>query len=189
MMDKPDKWLRGLRAGERDALEWLAKEFHVKVLRFLVGLTGDLELAEDLAQETAIQIWAKVVGCRFANLRALSAWVYKVALNVYRQHKRQHRVETVPLDDDIAQSSDDDPEREIERLETIAHVRWAVSQLPEAEKQALVLKAFQSLSYREIADVTGEPVGTVKWRVSRAYERLREILECESMALGLRVEG
>ncbi len=57
-MDRPEKWLRGLTTGEREACKWLAREFHVKVLRFLVGLTGDLELAEDLAQETAMQIWA-----------------------------------------------------------------------------------------------------------------------------------
>jgi len=182
-MDRSEKWLQGLTTGERAACEWLAREFHGKVLRFQMGLTGDIELAEDLTQETAIQIWRNVVGCHFANLRALSAWIYKIALNVYRQHQRRHSPETVPLDEAIARSGSNNPEREIERLETIACVRQAVSQLPEAEKQVLVLKAFQGLSYREIADVTGEPVGTVKWRVAQAYEMLREILTCANYAL------
>jgi hypothetical protein len=54
-----------------------------------------------------------------------------------------------------------------------------VALLPEPERQALLMKVFGDLRYQEISAATGEPVGTVKWRISRAYARLRQILQPE----------
>jgi RNA polymerase sigma-70 factor (ECF subfamily) len=170
--------LRGIRSGDRSALEALVRHYAAPVYRYLVRLCGDATLAEDLAQEVAVQMWRGLPGRSFPNTRALNAWVYTVAANQFRMHHRRKRAGEVPLESqlDLAAGEAFDPARAAERDDTARLVRQAVQQLPEAERQALLLKAFGDLRYQDIAAMTGEPVGTVKWRISRAYERLRKML-------------
>ncbi len=173
--------LRGIERGERSALETLARHFAAPVYRYLCRLCNDPTLAEDLAQEVAVQLWRALPGRRFPNERALNAWVYMVALNSFRMHHRRTRAARgdVAWDGEIDLPAGDefDPFLETERKETAERVRAAVSELPEAERQAVLLKAFADLRYTDIAEMTGEPVGTVKWRVSQAYRRLRLMLQ------------
>ena len=176
-------WLRGVRRGERPALEALARHYAGPVYRYLTRLCGDATLAEDLAQEVAIQLWRHLPGRSFPNERALNAWVYTVATNAFRMHRRRQREGELPWDAgaELPAPEECDPARAAERLELASRVRGAIESLPEPERQAVLLKAFGELRYQDIAAATGEPVGTIKWRISRAYARLRRILmpECD----------
>ncbi|MFN3653212.1 MAG: RNA polymerase sigma factor [Armatimonadota bacterium] len=170
--------LRGIERGERPALETLARQYAAPVYRYLVRLCADATLAEDLAQEVALQLWRHLPGKRFPNGRALNAWIYTVATNAYRMDRRRKRASEVSWDAEIDLPAGDecDPARSAEREDLARRVRRAVECLPAPEREALLLKVFSDLRYQEIATATGEPVGTVKWRISRAYERLRRIL-------------
>lgn len=181
-MSDPDReLLRGIERGDRVALEGLAREYAGPVYRYLVRMSGDATLAEDLAQDVAYQIWRALPGRRFPNRRALNAWVYTVAANAFRMHVRRKRSSEVPLDAEIDLPAGDecDPLRSAERSDLALRVRKAVESLPEPERQALLMKAFGDLRYQEISAATGEPVGTVKWRISRAYAWLRRLLNPE----------
>ena len=170
--------LRSVERGDRASLEALARHYAGPVYRYLVRLCGDSTLAEDLSQEVAIQIWRHLPGRRFPNGRALNSWVYTVATNAYRMHARRRQSTEVSWDAeiDLPAADDCDPAQQAEREELAGRVRQAVRTLPEPERRALLMKAFGDLRYQDIAAATGEPVGTVKWRISRAYERLRRIL-------------
>jgi RNA polymerase sigma-70 factor (ECF subfamily) len=170
--------LSGIQSGDRAALEALARHYAAPVYRYLVRLCGDATLAEDLAQEVAVQMWRALPGRSFPNVRALNAWVYTVAANQFRMHCRRRRAGEMPLDAqiDLPAGESCDPARAAERSDLARRVRAAVDALPEAERQALLLKTFSDLRYQEISEATGEPVGTVKWRISRAYDRLRKML-------------
>jgi RNA polymerase sigma-70 factor (ECF subfamily) len=170
-MEATDGWIRRLATLDRDACERLAREYHGPVFGFLRGLTGDSDLAEDLAQQTAVCVWTALKTCRARDRRALSAWVYRIALNVFRQHRRRPEPPTARLDEAVPAT--DDPAAEALRHDAAARVRHAVAALPEPERVALTLRAFAGMTHTEVARVTGEPVGTVKWRVARAYEMLR----------------
>lgn len=170
--------LRGVERGDAASLEALARHYAAPVYRFLVRLCGDATLAEDLAQEVAIQLWRALPGRRFPNDRALNAWVYTVATNAFRMHRRRRRETEVTWDAELElpAGEESNPVHFAERDEYARSVRAAVELLPEAERQAVLLKVFADLRYQEISAATGEPVGTVKWRISRAYARLRRIL-------------
>ncbi len=179
-MQDPDRsLLRGIERGETAALEALARHYAAPIYRYLVRLCGDATLAEDLSQEVAVQMWRALPGRNFPNARALNSWVYTVATNAYRMHARRKRAAEIPWDSelDLPTGEESDPSYSAERQDLARRVRAAVASLPEAERQALMLKAFGDLKYQDIAQATGEPVGTVKWRISRAYERLRRILQ------------
>jgi RNA polymerase sigma-70 factor, ECF subfamily len=178
-MPDPDRTLlRGIERGETAALEALARHYAAPVYRYLVRLCGDVTLAEDLAQEVAIQMWRALPGRRFPNGKALNAWVYTVAANAFYMHRRRKRASEVSWDEEVELPAGEecDPALATERQDLARRVRHAVDALPEPERQALLLKAFADLRYQDIAEATGEPVGTVKWRISRAYARLRRIL-------------
>ena len=176
--------LRGIERGERAALESLARHYAPSVYRYLVRLCGDATLAEDLAQEVAVQIWKALPGRRFPNGRALNSWVFTVATNAWRMHQRKRSTGEVSLDAEIDLPAEDwcDPARIAERDDMARQVRRAVEALPAPERQALLLKTFSDLRYQDIAAATGEPVGTVKWRISRAYARLRQLLHPEFLS-------
>jgi RNA polymerase sigma-70 factor (ECF subfamily) len=180
-MDPDRSLLRGIQQGDRASLEALARHYAPPVYRYLVRLCGDSTLAEDLAQDVAVQLWRALPGRSFPNGKALNSWVYTVATNVYRMHARRKRAGEVSLDAelDLPAGSDCDPAQTTEREEVGRRVRRAVEALPEPERKALLLKTYGDLKYQDIAAATGEPVGTVKWRISRAYERLRRILSPE----------
>jgi RNA polymerase sigma factor (sigma-70 family) len=181
--------LRGIERGDPAALETLARQYAPPVYRYLTRLSGDATLAEDLAQEVAIQLWRALPGRRFPNGRALNSWVYTVATNAFRMHVRRRRAGEVPLEPelDLAAGPEADPALAAERGDLAARIRSAVEALPEAERRAVLLKTYGDLRYREIAEATGEPVGTVKWRVAQAYARLRRVLL--PVAAGLDREG
>jgi RNA polymerase sigma-70 factor (ECF subfamily) len=181
MKDVDRSLLRGIEQGDRAALDALAQHYAAPVYRYLVRLCGDATLAEDLAQETAVQMWRGLSGRRFPNTRALNSWVYTVATNAFRMHHRRKRAGEVPLEDELCLVADDasDPALSAEREDFARRVRRAVELLPEPERQALLMKVFGDLRYQEISQATGEPVGTVKWRISRAYARLRQLLHPE----------
>jgi RNA polymerase sigma-70 factor (ECF subfamily) len=181
MKDVDRSLLRGIEQGDRASLEALARHYAAPVYRYLVRLCGDATLAEDLAQEVAVQMWRSLPGRRFPNERALNSWVYTVATNAFRMHHRRKRAGEVPLDDQmyLAAGDDSNPELSAERDDLARRVRRAVELLPEAERNALLMKVFGDLRYQEISSATGEPVGTVKWRISRAYARLRQLLHPE----------
>ncbi len=178
-MEQPDPFLlRNIERGEPRALEQLARQYAGPVYRYLVRLCGDATLAEDLAQDVAVQLWRALPGKRFPNERALRSWIYTVATNAFRMHHRRRRVCELPFDHgaDHPAGEESDPQHHTERGDLIRLVRTAIDELPDPERQALLLKVFGQLDVREVAAITGEPAGTVKWRLSRAYARLRELL-------------
>src|SRR5262245_58629259 len=100
MPDPDHSLLRGIERGDREALEALARHYSAPVFRYLVRLSGNVTLAEDLSQEVAVQLWRALPGRRFPNQRALNAWVYRVAANAFRMHCRRKSSGEVAWDEE-----------------------------------------------------------------------------------------
>lgn len=143
-------------------------------------MCGDANLAEDAAQETFIRAWQHLPGYRprspFRN------WLYRIATNVARDALRRER-ETVDADSISLVAHIDGPEAVMEGQERGERVRQAVLALPPASRSVLVLREYEGLSYREIAETLGIPSGTVMSRLNYARNRLRESLTAELEAL------
>jgi RNA polymerase sigma-70 factor (ECF subfamily) len=136
-------------------------------------MCGDANLAEDAAQEAFIRAWQHLPSYRprspFRN------WVYRIATNAALDTLRRER-EMVDVDSLPLAASDEGPEAAVEGAERGEQVRQAVLALPPASRAALVLREYEGLSYREIADTLGIPIGTVMSRLNYARNRLRESL-------------
>lgn len=174
--------LEQARAGDTGAFETLVLRYQARIVNYATAMVHDAGTAEDVAQETFVRAW-RGLG-RFREESTFKTWLYRIATNVARTHLdrcgRRARIADRSLDDETApvQAGDvpsraPDAETSLVRREAIDR---ALSELPDELRQALVLRDVEGLDYKEIAAVTGAPIGTVESRIFRARRRLRTLL-------------
>ena len=170
------------RSGDRAAFGELVKRHMQRAYYIALGLTGSHEDALDLSQEA----FARAFRAR-ASLdpdRPFYAWLYQIVRRLCfnflrdRSTRRRRLDEATPwlAQEAGARASQSDPARNAERAELRARVQAAIEELPEREREVLVLKEFEGLRYREIAELLGIPIGTVMSRLYCARRRLGEHL-------------
>jgi len=170
-------------AREKSSFDSLARRFYAGVFNYLCWISRDRGLAEDLTQETFMQIWQHLPEVR--GERALKAWVFRVARNEYLQHRRRAGLETVALEDCVGSEAADltspGPQLSLEREGLRRAVRGAVDKLPDHYREVILLHNLEGLSLAEIVEVLEIPVGTVKSRRAKALSMLRHLLQEEEV--------
>ena len=146
----------------------------------VLHLLKDPDEAEDVVEETFWQAWRKA-GSYEPSRGAVSTWLLTIgrrkALDRLRARKRS-REDLIDGERSFADipSSEPDPSIDVEGAELRENVRLALNTLPSEQREVLELGYFSGLSQSEIADVTGQPLGTVKTRMRLAMQKLREPL-------------
>ena len=180
MRERP--WIDGVRSGDAQAWARLVREHYARIYRLLAHLTRDRHVAEDLCQETFASAWAKIA--TFAGGAAIGTWLHRIAYRKFLDARRTSQgrppasmmIEQLPP----TQSDQRDPLSGLLASEQALAMHAALGRLEEAQRIVIVLHYLQGLSYREMSAITGEPVGTIKWRTSAAIERLGVLLTNES---------
>lgn len=162
--------------GDRNAFSELIR-IHTKGVQGVVyRMCGDRQLAEDAAQETFIQAWLRLSSYRPKS--SLRNWLYRIAVNTaIDMLRKEKRILPGAVDDMNLADAAPEPEARFVKAERSALVRTAVVGLPDASRAVLVLREYEGLSYKEIADTLDIPVGTVMSRLNYARKLLREKLE------------
>ena len=180
---EPDAALvRRMAAGDEAALGTLYDRWHAQVFALALHLLGDQDEAEEVAEETFWQAWRQ--SARYSGARgAVGSWLTIIArsraLDRLRARNRMRAAHDASvLADPLAASeaSGEDPLREIVAAETRAAVRRALSTIPDEQRRTLEMAYFGGMSQSEIAEATGEPLGTVKTRTRLGLQRLRRLL-------------
>lgn len=153
----------------RRLIEPLFEKMYVSAYR----LTGSKDDAEDLVQETFIKAYRSIE--KFEEGTNPGAWVYTIMRNTFLNEIRAKKSREVLLfDEETATRMADnaEPAKSGEKMDE--ELQSVLDSLPDDMKEALVAREVNGLSYQEIADTTGLPIGTVKSRISRARETLKE---------------
>jgi len=181
-----------LKAGEMAAFDELVEEFQGIVYALSLRVLNDAEDARDATQETFLKVYR-----HFAHFRgeaSLKTWICRIAINQARSTerwwRRRHKNDTASLDaplglhrederpaEDFLASPDVTPEAETLLRERGRQLEAALRQLKKDFRIAVILRDIDGLSYEEIAYVTDVSVGTVKSRIARGREMLREIVQ------------
>lgn len=153
-----------------------------RLRRYARALLGDRAAADDLVQDTLERAWT-----RFAQWRAgsdLRAWLFSIMHNLRVDQLRRPALPTETLDEVAGQV----PTRptQSDQLE-VMDIESALRQLPEDQREVLLLVGLDDMSYAEVASALGIPLGTVMSRLSRGRERLRQIMAGRQPAASLRV--
>ncbi|MFO0847464.1 MAG: RNA polymerase sigma factor [Gemmataceae bacterium] len=143
----------------------------------LVYLLGNRDDAQDAAQETFLKCWRAQASLE--GVQNVRAWIFRVAMNTARDHRRSawsRRVRPLVGEELMLASRDDPPVDDLERQESLARLREAITQLRPEEREVFLLRQNGELTYEEIAEVRQAPVGTVKTHMRSALIKLRKVL-------------
>jgi len=173
---------RGLRRRDADLLDRLIEQYQHRLLRYLVYLAGNRELAEDLFQETWIRVLER--GHQYDGKHEFSTWLYAVARNLtidYLRKKSPVSLNGLMEEEDHAplEPADTRPMawEVVQQHEQSERVSAALVSIPAEYREAVVLRFQEGLALDEIATVTGSPLGTVKSRLYRGLNMLMSRLK------------
>jgi RNA polymerase sigma factor (sigma-70 family) len=171
-------------AGDASQFEALVLRYSNRIYRFLLKNVGYAGIAEDLAQETFVEAYRKLA--TFKGEAKFSTWLFGIALNQLRNHlnrspdRRYDHLSAEVLYLTIA--SEGNPIHCLEKKQGLLALQRAITGLPTALREVIMLVALEEISYEEAAHIIGIPVGTVKSRMHKARSLLRATiaaaLEC-----------
>jgi RNA polymerase sigma-70 factor (ECF subfamily) len=159
--------------GDRHAFGELVRIHRERVINVVYRMCGDVNLAEDAAQEAFIRAWKNLP--KYRPQSPFRNWLYRIATNVTLDMLRKEK-EIVDLDGQQLISPVSGPEAAMEKTELSQRVQQAVLALPPASRLVLVLREYEGMSYQEIADTASIPMGTVMSRLNYARKILRQSL-------------
>jgi RNA polymerase sigma-70 factor (ECF subfamily) len=167
--------------GDRNAFSDLVRIHAQGVLNVIYRMCGNMQIAEDAAQETFIQAWLRLSSYR--PQASLRNWLYRIAVNTaIDMLRKEKRILPGAVEEMNLRDAEPGPEVLVTNIQRTEAVQAAVLGLPDASRAVLVLREFESLSYQEIAEALEIPVGTVMSRLNYARKILREKLEVQLFA-------
>jgi len=167
-----------LARGNDYALEVLVKRYELKIINFVYRMVGDFDQAEDIAQEVFIRVYRHRE--RYRPIAKFSTWLYTIATNLAKSELRRRSIfnpiSLTLLKGERPSSSKKGPENALLEKELGEKIQEGIGRLKANYRVPLVLRDVEGLSYEEISEIVGCPLGTVKSRINRARLRLREML-------------
>lgn len=166
--------VRRCQDGDRQAFHHLVDKYKDLLYGTACLMTGNTSMAEEHVQEAFISAWRGMSSFRAG--RPMKPWLVRILVNTVMGQRRRRSIQTVPLEESAQLADPDDPAELAEQGETAQRVRLAISVLSEEHRQVIMLRYFADLSVPEIGRAVGCRQGTVKSRLSRAIQRLRNEL-------------
>lgn len=166
--------------GAEGSFEELVRRYQRPISAYVYRMVGDYESALDLTQEIFIKVYGSLA--RYRPEFKFSTWIYKIAHNSAVDHLRRNAGRERSLSRGLEGDQYDlpiecgslSPEQESERKERRLEIEAVVRSLPNAYRELIVLRHSQDLTYEEIVEITALPLGTVKNRLFRAREMMRQ---------------
>jgi RNA polymerase sigma-70 factor (ECF subfamily) len=181
------------RAGDKGAYRRLVEAYQDRLFGLVLSLVHDREQAEDLTQEIFVKAWFALTS--FEGQSAFYTWLYRIASNHCLDYLRKRRPIQISIDHPFSEESEATFENQLEAppsdqpeapLETLSEAAALLDTLDPDQKLILCLRELEGQSYDELADILKCPVNTVKSRLNRAREALKEAYERRFGGLALR---
>ncbi|MEW6518615.1 MAG: sigma-70 family RNA polymerase sigma factor [Thermodesulfobacteriota bacterium] len=168
--------------GDVQAFNRLVMLFQTKIYNLALNYVKNQEEAKDLAQDIFVTVYRSLPKLR--EKEKFTSWLYQIAVNHcrnrYKKLSRRGYFNNISLDDEesfLQIPGDEGPEKTLQRQNTINLVRSTIDAMAEAEKEIIILRDVQELSYEEISDILQIPLGTVKSKLNRARTSLKDRLK------------
>jgi len=165
--------LEKIRKGDSLAFELLIRRYEKPLYDFVVRSLWDTDMAEDIVQETFVKVFLK--SNQFKGEAKFKTWLFQIAINQVRnlyRSKKRNPVNFIPDADIDAVPDLQTVTGEFLNVEKKQLMRQLIEQLPDKQKNVLLLRVYQELKFEEIAEVVGSPVGTVKANYHHAINSL-----------------
>lgn len=168
--------IANVQRGEMAAFQELVEKYKQKVFYMALDMTGNHHDAEDLSQEVFMKVFTAIKD--FRGEAKLSSWLYRIAMNTCIDKTRRKHLKLVDIDEKIYEQATNgkNPEQMMEARATQDQIEQALQKLPPRQRAIFVMRHYNELMLREIAETLGISEGTVKAQLFRAMQRLQKEL-------------
>lgn len=178
-----EELLRLYIEGNNSAFDVLLKRYESKVFTYLLYSVRSQELAEDLFQDAFVRIITTLRQKRYTEHGKFSSWVMRIAHNLVIDHFRQTKADNFVSNDEIefdlfnslSLGSEDSVEKQIIDKQILAEVKELVHLLPQNQREVVLMRFYQDLSFKEIAEATGVSINTALGRMRYAIINLKKL--------------
>ena len=176
MTNEEQLLVESVQRGELPAFQELVEKYKQKVYYMALDMTGNHHDAEDLSQEVFIKVYTSIKD--FRGDSKLSSWMYRIAMNTCIDKTRRKRLKLVEFDDRVAEKPEikDDPQKTMESLAMQKQIDQALKKLPPRQRMIFVMRHYNELLLKEIAEALQISEGTVKAQLFRAIQKLQKEL-------------
>jgi len=171
-------------SGNQQAIETLIKRHKRKVFTYILMVVRNREVAEDIFQETFIKVFKSISEGKYTDDGKFIAWVMRIAHNLIIDNvRREKRLKTISSDDyeyDIfnhKKYSEQYKEQSVIKEEVETDLKRIVNELPDVQKQVVIMRHFMDMSFKEIAEETGISINTALGRMRYAIINMRKIID------------
>ena len=174
-----DSLVDSLRGGDMNAAEQLVRRYREALVRYLSRLCRNEQLAEELHQQTWLSVLEHISKFSPSASGGFKAWLFRIATNKANDHWRSSGRERAAKEGLKLVTEAEAPEAGagLEATEQQEKLRRAIDQLPEAQKQVLMLRYYSNLKFVEIAQMLGCPLNTALGRMHKAMIKLKQLME------------
>ena len=178
--------------GNNNAFDILLSRYQSSIYFYINFIVHNKDLAEDIFQETFVKVIMTIKQNRYTESGKFKAWIMRIAHNLIIDNYRQERIENTISNDEVEvdlfnnmKLCDDSIEDHMVRQQALKDVRKLVELLPENQREVLVMRYYQDLSFKEIADITGVSINTALGRMRYALLNMRRMAEENKIELSV----
>ena len=165
-----EELMHDVAGGNLDAMTFIFERYHLRIFNFLVQMTRDKEVAEDLTQN----VFYKVIRYRTSYKGGqFVSWIFKIARNLFSDY--YHKQKKMQSDTTIENVMDSTLVTSEQKTDDLNHLQLALSRLKIEERELIVMNRIQGMRYDKIAEITGSSEGAVKVKVHRIIKKLRSV--------------
>lgn len=168
-----------IRTGDTDAFAEIIEQYQAPIIRYLYRLTGDYEVAQDLAQDTFLQAYKGILKTK--SELSFKAWLYRIATNNALQLRRRKRLLSFIPFANSGKSDISTIEASSDCVEERIMIKEALLKVPGEQRTCMVLHFVEGLKYREIAEILGISEDAVRKRVARGSQEFRKAYHPEEV--------
>lgn len=174
-----EQTLQKAAGGDEDAWRTIVESYSGRVFGLIRSQCGNADLAEEITQSVFCTMAEKIVG--YTESGRFESWLFRIAINRLRDEMRRRKRHARPVEEEkligMAGAIEVESDGDDARRQDASALREAMAQLPEADQRIVYLRHYGELSFRQIADILDQPLGTVLARQHRALKKLRDLLE------------
>ena len=178
--------------GNNAAFDTLLSRYQDSIHSYIYFIVRNKELAEDIFQETFVKVIMTIKQGRYTENGKFKAWITRIAHNLIIDYFRQEKSENTISNDEVEvdlfnniKLCDSTIEEDIVRSQVLSDVKRLVKHLPDNQREVLVMRYYQDLSFKEIADITGVSINTALGRMRYAILNMRRMAEENSIELSM----
>ena len=186
-----ERTLHRAAVGDEDAWRIIVESYSARVFGLIRSQCGNADLAEEITQSVFCTMAEKITG--YTESGRFESWLFRIAINRLRDEMRRRKRHARPVEEEkligMVGAIEVESDRDNDRRQDAGALREAMAQLPEADQRIVYLRHYGELSFKQIADIPDQPLGTVLARQHRALKKLRDLLEGKVREDGIEQDG